>query len=420
MDFEDFLKKSFSFVYQNARPEGCIQDFIPNSSDHNRLIVIGAGKASAAMAAAFETHYDGDIEGIVVTRYGHRVPTSQIQIIEAAHPVPDTACVQAVEAIISLLETSEPEDTIICLISGGGSSLMTAPVDGLSFDVLQDLNRKLLRSGAPIHEMNIVRKHLNKTLGGGLTKYSNGAQMITLAISDVTGDNPSIIASGATVADPSTLEDARAVLERYNIDCDISVLQALDNPENETLKPTDPLFERHEYHLIATPKKSLDAAAAFWKDKGFHPHILDAEMEGDTNTCALAHVELIEKVYAKETDIPLPCALLSGGETTVHVDGDGEGGPNTQFMLQAAIALNGRENVYGLACDTDGIDGSADNAGAIITPRTLPHALKNGLNAQKYLENNDSYNFFKAIDSLVMTGPTYTNVNDYRVFLLLP
>ena len=420
MNPEELLKESFDIVHQSAHPENCVQTFIPEKPDHGRLIVVGAGKASAAMAAALEEYYDGAIEGIIVTRYGHSVPTHKIKVLEAAHPVPDEACVIAVEEITSLLRTVKEKDTIICLISGGGSSLLTAPVDGLDFNILQDLNKQLLKSGAPIQEINVVRKHLNKALGGGLVNYANGAKMITLAISDVTGDDPSIIASGATVVDPSTLEDARAILEKYNIDCDEAVLKTLENPENETPKPDDLMFKNNEYHLIATPKTALNVAAKFWKSKGFHPHILDPEMEGDTNSCALKHVETIEKICSREIDIPLPCALLSGGETTVHVTGSGEGGPNTQFMLQTAIALNGHGKVYGLACDTDGVDGSADNAGAMITPNTLNKAIARDINPQAFLNNNDSYHFFENIDGLVKTGPTHTNVNDYRVFLLMP
>ena len=420
MNFEDLLKLSFEVVHQSAHPDNCMRGFIPQEPKDGRLIVIGAGKASAAMAAAFEQAYQGEIEGLVVTRYGHSVPTSRIKIIEAAHPVPDRACVEAVEAIADLLKTSTLNDVIVCLISGGGSSLLTAPIDSLEFDVLQRLNDQLLKSGASIHDMNVVRKHLNKALGGGLASYANGAKMITLAISDVTGDDPSIIASGATVADPSTCSDALAILKEYNIDCDLSVINALQDPGNETSKPDDPVFKDNEYHLIATPKKALEVAAAFWRENGFHPYILDSEMEGDTNVCALQHIELIDKVYSGESDIQLPCALISGGETTVQVTGSGEGGPNTQFMLSAAIELDGHDKVYGLACDTDGIDGSTDNAGAVITPNTIKQMKEQGVSAQQYLDNNDSYHAFSAIEALVKTGPTFTNVNDYRVFLLLP
>lgn len=419
MNAEQLLKDSFAVVFQSAHPDHCVHRFMP-APPKGRLIVIGAGKASAAMAAAFENAYYGEVEGIVVTRYGHNVPTSNIKIIEAAHPIPDKACMHAVEEILSLLRSAAPQDTVLCLISGGGSSLLTAPVDGIEFSILRDLNKDLLKSGAPIHDMNIVRKHLNKALGGGLAKHCPAEKMITLAISDVTGDDPAIIASGATVADPSTLYDALSILKKYKINADESVISALNNPENETLKPSDPVFDTHEYHLIATPQKSIEAAAEFWQNKGFHPYIFDTEMEGDTNTCAEKHVDLIHKIYSGDVDIPLPCALLSGGETTVHVTGEGEGGPNTQFMLKSAIALEGHEKVYGLSCDTDGIDGSADNAGAIITPNTIKQASDAGVDPQEYLENNDSYHFFKSIDGLVKTGPTYTNVNDYRVFLLLP
>ena len=414
------LKDSFDCVYQSAHPDVCMKTYIPPKPKNGRVIVIGAGKASAAMAQAFERHYDGELEGIVVTRYGHAKPTSHIKIMEAAHPVPDEAGVEAVNEIIKLLKTLQPDDLVICLISGGGSALLTAPVEGVNFCVLQDLNKQLLKSGAPIQEMNVVRKHLNKALGGGLAKYVGENRMITLAISDVTGDDPSIIASGATVADPSTLMDAKAILKKYEIVVDEAVRAALDNPNNETPKPDNPIFKHHEYHLIATPEQALKAAATFWNERGFNTHILDSEMQGDTNECAQKHIEFISDVYRGKTKIKLPCALLSGGETTVKVLGSGDGGPNTQFMLQAAIALQGNAKIYAMACDTDGIDGSADNAGALITPDTLKAAIKKGLNPQAYLDDNNSYAFFASIDALLKTGPTYTNVNDYRVFLLLP
>jgi len=419
-DYEQLLKDSFKAVYESVHPDICLKPFIPKPQEGQKIIVIGAGKASAAMACAFERDYEGQCEGIVVTRYGHSAPTKNIKILEASHPVPDEAGASAVEAIINCLKTASPEDIIICLISGGGSSLLTAPIDGIPFKALQDLNKMLLSCGAPIQDMNVVRKHVNKALGGGLAKYAGNNKLITLAISDVTGDDPAIIASGATVADPSTLNDAKSIIKRYAIKPAPSILAALENPANETPKPNDPIFKNHEYHLIATPNHALKTAQNFWQEQGFHTHILNAEMQGDTNQCAHEHVDFIKKIYNGETNIKLPCALLSGGETTVHITGNGAGGPNTQFMLQSAMLLEQDPKIYAMACDTDGIDGSVDNAGALITPGTLKHAKENGLNPAEYLSNNDSYHFFQQINALVKTGPTFTNVNDYRVFLLLP
>lgn len=416
--YEQLLLDSFKVVCAAAHPDACIQPFIP-APPKGRMIVIGAGKASAAMAAAFERHYPHPVEGVVVTRYGCAVPTQHIKILEAAHPVPDEAALSAVDNIMALLATAGPEDCVVCLISGGGSALLSAPVEGVSFADLQALNTALLKSGAPIQAMNSVRKHVNRALGGGLAKAAAGTTMITLAISDVTGDDPSVIASGATVADPTTLADARAALQQYGITAPASIMQALNNPANETPKPGDETFTGHDYHLIAKPPMALRVAHNFWREQGFSVTTLSTDMEGDTNECAAQHVAYIQDRLAKQ-DISLPCAVISGGETTVRVLGDGKGGPNTQFMLQAALLLDGRKNIYAMACDTDGIDGSGDNAGALITPETLDKAAHSQVDAKACLDSNDSYRLFRAIDGLVQTGPTYTNVNDYRVFLLLP
>lgn len=415
----DLLLRSFDRVVRSALPEHIIHPYIP-PPPKGRLIVIGAGKASAAMASAFETGYDGDIEGIVITRYGHSRPTRSIQVIEAAHPVPDENCVAGVHAIFKLLQTATADDLVVCLISGGGSSLLSCPVDGVELHDIQNIGRALLKSGAPIQEVNIVRKHLNKALGGGLASIAPETQMITLAISDVVGDNTSSIASGASVADPSTLAQAIDILHDYKINAPPSVINALENEENETLKPDHPAFKNNEYHLIATPGKSLNQLCTFWQTQGIAPYILDSEIEGDTNLCAQKHIEFLQPIVKTNVPVSPPCVVLSGGETTVTISGDGDGGPNTQFMLQSALALNGNQRIYGMACDTDGIDGSRDNAGAFITPYTLQLAQNAGLNAQEYLRNNDSYHFFENIDALVKTGPTYTNINDYRAFLILP
>ncbi|HCQ71526.1 MAG TPA: glycerate kinase [Rhodospirillaceae bacterium] len=420
-DVKALFLNSFDVVTRSAHPDTVLPTSLPNPPS-GMTYVIGAGKAAGAMAAAFERSYRGDIRGIVVTRYGHSVPTQHITVREAAHPVPDAAGQAAVGEIIDLLAKAGPDDLIICLLSGGGSALLSAPVQGVTFAEIQALTNDLLKCGASITEINTVRKHLNIALGGGLAKAAGQTKIITLAISDVTGDDPTTIASGPTVADPTTLDQARDILTRYDLSPARSILDALANADNETPKPDSPLFQDHEYRLIATGPKSLNAAAQFWTQQGFDTHILDPEITGDTNDAATRHVQQILTMLADSSAKPArrPLAILSGGETTVKVTGDGQGGPNAQFMLQACVALNGHAGIYAMACDTDGIDGSADSAGAIITPQTLARAAQSGLDAQSYLARNDRYGFFDALGDLVKTGPSHTNVNDYRVFLIFP
>lgn len=418
LDTVKILHRSFEHVIEAVNPKQFLENYIPEPPE-GRLILVGAGKASARMAAAFEDAYKGAIEGIVVTRYGYSVDTRHVRILEAAHPVPDKAGQEAALAIMALLETATEDDLVVCLISGGGSALLTAPVEGVSFEDLQALNVQLLRSGADIHEINTVRKHLNTALGGGLAKAAGKAKIITLSISDVVGDDPSTIASGATVADETTLKDAQTVLTKYRIEAHENILSALEDKKNETLKQGDTVFENNEYHIVASSRTALDAASQYWANHGFNVQIFDADVNKDTNEAARDHVDFITGILDNET-LDKPCAILSGGETTVKITGGGLGGPNTQFMLQAAILLNGRENIYGLACDTDGVDGTGDNAGAFITPETLILANEAQINAEEYLRANNSYAFFEKTGQLVKSGPTFTNVNDYRVFLLFP
>lgn len=414
----DLLLQSFQCVTQSVLPQVCVKDFVPRPPQ-GRLIVVGAGKASAAMAAAFEQAYDGALEGLVITRYGHRVPTRHIRILEAAHPVPDAQGRQAVLQMLDLLATAQADDLVVCLMSGGGSSLLSCPVAGVSFDELQALQRGLLGSGASIAEMNIVRKHLNIALGGGLAQAAAPAKVITLAISDVVGDDPQVIASGASVGDATTLAQAKHILQRYALPVTASVEAALNNPAYETPEPEADLFTNHRYHLIATPGQALNAAQDFWQQRGFYAHIWDADLEGDTQEAAQRHIN--DLLSFLKTNPPLPCAILSGGETTMTLQADsGKGGPNAHFMLQAALLLQGHPQIYGMACDTDGIDGNGDHAGAWISPGILQRAQAKGLNPAAYLQRQDSYHFFEQLDSLVKTGPSFTNVNDYRVFLLLP
>ena len=420
-DVKALFLNSFDVVTRSAHPDTVLPAFMPDQPSGN-VYIIGAGKAAGAMAAAFERHYKGTAQGIVVTRYGHGVPTQYITVREASHPVPDTAGQAAVGEMMAFLHGATSDDLIICLLSGGGSALLSAPVDGVTFAGIQTLTNDLLKSGASITEINTVRKHLNVALGGGLAQAAPHTKIITLAISDVTGDDPATIASGPTVADPTTLAQARAILARYHIDTPYRIEQALCDAGNETPKPDAALFHDHEYHMIATGPKSLEAAADFWTQQGFDARILAPEITGDTNEQALQHVQdIIALLGDTHSDLSQrPLAILSGGETTVQVHGQGQGGPNAQFMLQACLALDGHAGIYAMACDTDGIDGSADSAGAIITPQTLTKAAQQNLDAGNYLACNDSYGFFDALGDLVKTGPSHTNVNDYRVFLIFP
>jgi hydroxypyruvate reductase len=413
MDARALLLESFDKVIEASVPQNWLPPFIPDPPKGTTYI-IGGGKAAAKMAQVFENHYKGDFFGTVITRYGFTAETKIIKVVEAAHPNPDEAGRKAAKELLDIAAQAGADDLVICLLSGGGSALLSCPPEAVYFAELQALNAELLRCGASIHEINTVRKHLNLAFGGRLAKAAAPAKVITLAISDVAGDDPSTIASGPTVGDPTTLQDAKNVIQKYNLDIGTSIKDYLDDPAHESPKPEDKIFDGNDYRLIATPKKSIDAAADFFKKKNITPHILSYEMEGDTNECAVLHIQKI-----KEAGFFTPFVLLSGGETTVKVSGKGQGGPNTQFMLKAAIELAGQENIYALACDTDGIDGTMDNAGAVITPDTLKRARDRGLSPQEFLDNNDSYNFFKALNDLVTPGPTHTNVNDYRAILML-
>ena len=413
------LLESFSQFVLAAHPSRTLGPHLPEPPTKGRTIVLGAGKAASAMAAELENAYHAPLEGLVITRYGHKCQTRTIKVIEAAHPVPDEAGLAAVNEVNKLAASAAPQDLVIVLLSGGGSALLSAPVEGVSFSAIQQLTDKLLKSGANIEEMNCVRKHLNRLLGGGLAATIPRTASLTLAISDVIGDDPATIASGPTVADPTSLEDAREILEHYRITLQPEIITALNNPLNETPKPGDHLFDRHEYRLIATPSRSFEEIEAFWVGKGVTPILYNLELGGETGAAAKTKVAKLKRII-KERAGSEPFVLLSGGETTIELKGTGTGGPNTQFILEALIALDGAPGVYALAGDTDGIDGSGNNAGAYITPLTLEKARKVGLDARDFLANNDSYSFFSALNQLVLTGPTFTNVNDYRVFLVMP
>jgi hydroxypyruvate reductase len=413
---EELLKAMFKAAVDAALPALCLPPHLP-ARPKGRTIIIGAGKASGAMAKALEDAWDGPLEGLVVTRYGYRVPTQRLEVIEAAHPVPDAAGREAAQRIFKMVQGLTPDDLVLCLISGGGSALLALPARGITLEDKQDVNKALLKSGATISEMNVVRKRLSAIKGGRLAAAAAPAHVITLMISDVPGDDPSIIASGPTVPDPSTKQEALAIVDKYSIELPPSVREVLREGE-ETPKPGDPCFARVENIMIATPQASLEAAALVAREAGVTPVILGDSIEGESRDVALVHAGIARQCAMRgQPEVP-PCVLISGGETTVTLKGKGKGGPNTEFLLALAIALHGMANIYALAGDTDGVDGSEDNAGALIYPDTLARAEQAGLNAKAMLADNDPYSFFAEIGDLLETGPTLTNVNDLRAVLI--
>jgi glycerate 2-kinase len=384
-----------------------------------RAIVLGAGKASAAMAKSLENAWpDTDLSGLVVTRYGYEVACDKIEVVGASHPVPDDAGRDAAARILQIADVAGQDDLVIALISGGGSALLTAPASGITFEDKQEVNRLLLRSGADIGEMNTVRKHLSAIKGGRLAEASYPAKLITVLISDVPGDDPAVIASGPTVPDPSTFADARAVIEKYNMPVPGSVRLHLDAAENETPKPGDKFFERTSLVFAAKPDKSIAAAADVAKAHDLHVIDLGDQLEGEARDLGRAHAKIALACKNGEGVKSTPCVILSGGETTVTMSGNGRGGRNTEYLLGVADGLGGAEGVFAVACDTDGIDGSEDNAGAFIDPTTIARADAAGLSVAAALESNDAYTLFQNIGDLLITGPTFTNVNDFRAILV--
>jgi hydroxypyruvate reductase len=382
------------------------------------LIVIGAGKASAAMARAVEQNWRGSLSGLVVTRYGYAVPCTQIEIVEAAHPVPDATGMQAAQRMLELVGDLSPEDLVLCLISGGGSALLPLPAKGLTLDVQQNVSRALLASGATISEINCVRRHLSAIKGGRLGATCYPAQVVTLLISDVPGDRPVDIASGPTVADPTTCADALSILRRYAIELPQAVLELLESGRGESVKPGDPRLARARAVTIAAPQMALQAAAAVARDAGFAVHILGDAIEGEARDVGSVFAGIARQVAERNQPFAAPCVLLSGGETTVTVRGSGRGGRNVEFMLSLAIALEGHGRIHALAGDTDGVDGLEEIAGAYLRPDSLERARSLGLRPKDMLDNNDAHSFFSALDDSVITGPTLTNVNDFRAILI--
>ena len=412
-----FLRAMFDAAVAAADPAKVVPRNLPDPP-RGRTVVVGAGKASAAMARAFEQSWKGDLSGLVVTRYGHAVPCERIEIVEAAHPVPDAAGEKAARRILERVSGLGADDLVVALISGGGSALLAAPAADLTLADKQAVNRALLASGASIEEMNCVRKHLSAIKGGRLATAAYPARVITLLISDVPGDDPAIIASGPTVADPTSYADARGILRRYGISEPRSVMAHLDTARDETPKPGDPRLARNEIRMIATPQASLLAAAQVALAHKIIPVILGDAIEGEAREVARVMAGITRQVVRYHQPVPAPCVLLSGGETTVTVRGNGRGGRNVEFLLALAVALGGLPNVWAIAADTDGVDGAEEVAGAIISPTTLRRAVESGIRASDRLADNDGHGFFEAIGDQVITGPTLTNVNDFRAIFV--
>ncbi len=414
------LRAMFDAAIAAAQPALCLPPFLP-LPPRGRTIVIGAGKASAAMALAFERHWRGpwdQLQGLVVTRYGYEQPCQHIEIVQAAHPVPDAAGLQAAQRIQALVRGLTADDLVIALISGGGSSLLVAPGPGLTLADKQAVNHALLKSGATIGEMNCVRRHLSGLKGGRLAAACHPARVVTLLISDVPGDRPADIASGPTVADASTCADALAILQRYRIDVPAAVQALLASGEGETLKPGDPRLAGTETHLITTPQVALEAAARVARAAGLTPHILGDSLEGEARDVGKTLAGIARQVAVHGQPFEPPCVLLSGGETTVTLRGNGRGGRNVECLLSLAVALDGLPGVHALMGDTDGVDGAEEIAGAVATPDTLARAWAQGINPRASLDANDGHGFFQALSDSVVTGPTLTNVNDFRAIVI--
>jgi glycerate 2-kinase len=421
MEARPLLRQMFEAAVEAAAPSRCVPPYLP-PPPIGRTVVVGAGKAAASMARAVEDHWPAGapLSGLVVTRYGHGLePSGRIEVVEASHPVPDAAGLLAASRILDLVQGLTADDLVLCLVSGGGSALLALPAPGVDLADKQAVNRALLRSGAAIQDMNCVRKHLSAIKGGRLAAAATPAALVSLVISDVPGDDPSVIASGPTVPDRTTLADARAILARYGITPPAAVLARLRDPAAETPKPGDAAFARARTVIVATPQASLEAAAAVARAAGVTPVILGDAIEGEAAEVARVMAGIARQCGKHGQPAGPPCVLLSGGETTVTMRGDGRGGRNAEFLLALAVALDGHAGIHAIACDTDGIDGTEDNAGAWLAPDSVARATRTGIDARARLADNDGYGVFAGLDDLVITGPTRTNVNDFRAILIM-
>ena len=408
-----FLRSMFDAAVAAAMPEQCVPQNLP-PKPKGRTIVVGAGKASAAMAYAFEKAWDARIEGLIVTRYGHAVRCEHIEILEAAHPVPDDAGTKGARRMLSMVRGLSPDDLVVALISGGGSALLSLPAEGISAEEKRAVNRALLKSGAPISEMNCVRKHLSAIKGGRLAAAAYPARVVSLIISDVPGDDLAAVGSGPTVADPTTFAFARSIIAKYKIDAPSAVIRHLESAIEETPKPGDYRLANVETKLIASPQKSLEAAAAIARAQSITPIVLGDSIEGEAREVGFVMAGIALQARRFGQPLPPPCVLISGGETTVTVRGSGAGGRNVEFLMALALKLDGTPKITALAADTDGVDGAREVAGAFVTADTLMRARGKGIDPWASLSNNDGHGFFESLGDQIITGPTLTNVNDFR------
>lgn len=417
LDKPQFLYNLFTSAVDASHPKSLLEKHLP-ADRSGKAIVVGAGKAAASMALAFEKAWHGPVEGMVVTRYGHAEPCQRIEVIEASHPVPDAAGEKAARNILTMLADLTPQDQVFFLLSGGGSSLLSLPAPGISLVQKKAINSALLKTGAAIDEINCVRKHLSAIKGGRLAIACRPARLHTYAISDVPGDDPSVIASGPSIADPSTSQQALDILKRYRIETPDNIREWLQNPASETPKPLELPAEDTHYCLIATPRQALQAAARYAEACGVNALVLGDTIEGEAREVARVFAGIARFIQSTDEPVRRPCVILSGGETTVTLRGKGRGGRNAEFLLALANCLQGTPGIFALAADTDGIDGSENNAGALLTPETPEKARRLGLSMAASLDDNDGYGFFSALGDLLITGPTRTNVNDFRAIYI--
>jgi len=418
MTAREKLMRMMNAALMAADPTRRMPDHLPQKPK-GRTIVIGAGKASAKMAQAFEQCWQGDVSGLVITRYGHAISCKHVEIVEASHPVPDEAGREAAKRVLDLVGSATEDDLVVCMISGGGSSLLAMPAEGVEFSEKQKIGCALLRSGATISEMNCVRKHLSAIKGGRLAAAAGKARMVTYLVSDVPGDDPGVIASGPTVSDDTTGKDALEIIDIYGLAVSDRVRGLLASEQNQTISSKHPCFTKHEVVMLAAPQDSLDAAARMACDMGLHPVILSDAIEGEAREVAIMHAGIAQQVQRRDQPGPKPSVVLSGGETSVTVAGKGgRGGRNTEFLLSLLLQFRGQAGLSALAVDTDGIDGSENNAGAIIDQSSWQKAVDARIDLTELLRNHDSYSAFERMSDLVITGPTLTNVNDFRCILI--
>ncbi|RWA57865.1 glycerate kinase [Mesorhizobium sp.] len=416
-DPKSFLTSIFNAAVAAADPERTIRDHLP-AKPKGRTIVIGAGKGSAQMAAAFEKVWDGPIDGLVVTRYGYGAKCERIEIIEAAHPVPDAAGLEASRRLLDKVRGLTADDLVVALISGGGSALLPSPAPGLTLADEIAVNEALLASGAPIAAMNTIRKHVSTIKGGRLAAAAHPARVVSLVVSDIPGDNPALVASGPTVPDTGSREDALASISAYGMKLPASVMAHINSPAADAPRPDDPIFAGNEVHLIASAGVSLEAAAAEAKQQGIEAVILSDSIEGEAREVGGVHAAIAREVATRERPFAKPVLILSGGETTVTLRAKGKGGRNSEFLLAFAIAIGGVDGIHALAADTDGIDGSEDNAGAFADGSTVSRMRAAGIDAKAMLAGNNAWTAFNAVGDLFVPGPTGTNVNDLRAILV--